>query len=322
MSDETLLQVKNLSTAFEVDDIIIPILKDVTLSIQAGESLGVVGESGSGKSVLAHAIMGLLPANARIYNGEIFYQSQNLLQLDAKRRRQLRGDRMAMIFQEPMTSLNPVYTVGRQVMELIRTHRRVSKKAAFEWSVDIFDKVGIPQPASFANRFPHELSGGMRQRVVIALAIALSPVFLVADEPTTALDVSIQAQILDLIKSLQNKMKMATMLITHDLGVVAGMCRRVLVMYAGQVVETGATADLFSVPKHPYTEALLDSIPKLEQDKEFLETINGMVPHPQRMPAGCRFAPRCQKAMAQCHREEPGVYSFSDQASVKCWLYQ
>ncbi|MBU2513929.1 ABC transporter ATP-binding protein [bacterium] len=322
MSEEILLDIRRLSTAFEVEDVIIPILKDITFRIHSGESLGVVGESGSGKSVLAHAIMGLLPSNAQVYNGEIIYEGRDLLKLNPKKRRQLRGDRMAMIFQEPMTSLNPVYTVGSQVVELIRAHRKISKKEALAWAVDIFEKVGIPQSNDFANRYPHELSGGMRQRVVIALAIALSPVLLLADEPTTALDVSIQAQILELIQSLQDNMKMATMLITHDLGVVAGMCRNVLVMYAGQVVETGETEELFKFPKHPYTKALLKSIPKLDQNTEFLETIKGMVPHPQRMPEGCRFAPRCEVAMDQCHREEPDMHSFSEYAGVKCWLYQ
>jgi len=322
LSEEILLDIRRLSTAFEVEDVIIPILKDITFRIHSGESLGVVGESGSGKSVLAHAIMGLLPSNAQVYNGEIIYEGRDLLKLNPKKRRQLRGDRMAMIFQEPMTSLNPVYTVGSQVVELIRAHRKISKKEALAWAVDIFEKVGIPQSNDFANRYPHELSGGMRQRVVIALAIALSPVLLLADEPTTALDVSIQAQILELIQSLQDNMKMATMLITHDLGVVAGMCRNVLVMYAGQVVETGETEELFKFPKHPYTKALLKSIPKLDQNTEFLETIKGMVPHPQRMPEGCRFAPRCEVAMDQCHREEPDMHSFSEYAGVKCWLYQ
>lgn len=300
---------------------IYPILNDITFNVYQGESLGIVGESGSGKSVLAHTIMGLLPANGQVYRGQILYKKEDLLRIAAKKRQAYRGDQMAMVFQEPMTSLNPVHTVGKQVMELILKHRKISKKEAFDWVVDIFDKVGIPQPDNFAKRYPHELSGGMRQRVVIALAIALSPDLLLADEPTTALDVSIQAQILELISALQETMKMATMLITHDLGVVAGMCQRVLVMYAGQVVESGLTEDLYANPRHPYTSALLDSIPKLDQNTEFLSAIKGVVPHPQRMPKGCRFAPRCDRSFDKCLKEEPELYNFSDNVSARCWLY-
>lgn len=322
MGREKLLEVNHLSTTFEVKDVLIPILKDVNITVYRGESVGIVGESGSGKSVLANSIMGLLPSNGKAIDGQILYKGNNLLKLSPKEYRAYRGDEIAMVFQEPMTSLNPVYTVGKQIVELIRAHRKMSKKEALDMAVEIFEKVGVPQPDEFAGRYPHELSGGMRQRVVIALAIALSPSLLLADEPTTALDVSIQAQILDLIKNLQVNMNMATLLITHDLGVVAGMCERAIVMYAGQVVEKGDTHSLFKHPRHPYTEALLESIPKLEQDTEFLSAIKGTVPHPQRMPVGCRFAPRCHRALEKCHRSEPGFFDVSGNTGARCWLYE
>ena len=322
MPQEKLLDIRNLSTTFDVKDVIVPILKDVNLHVYRGESLGIVGESGSGKSVLAHSIMGLLPSNGQVIDGQVLYQGHDLLQLSPKEYRQYRGNRIAMVFQEPMTSLNPVYTVGWQLAELIRAHRKIPKREALAQVTDIFEKVGIPEPADFAKRYPHELSGGMRQRVVIALAVALSPELLLADEPTTALDVSIQAQILELIKTLQERMQMATILISHDLGVVADMCQRVVVMYAGQVVEKGETNALFEHPNHPYTAALLESIPRLDQSAEFLPVIQGTVPHPQHMPSGCRFAPRCRRAFEKCHSMEPDFYEISEHVGARCWLFQ
>ncbi len=322
MIRDKLLEIRKLSTTFDVKDVLIPILKDININVYSGESLGIVGESGSGKSVLAYSIMGLLPSNGQVIGGQILYRNTDLLKLSTKEYRRFRGNRIAMVFQEPMTSLNPVHTVGRQVVELIRAHRKISKKEALLLAIDMFDKVGIAQPEEFAKCYPHELSGGLRQRVVIALAIALSPSLLLADEPTTALDVSIQAQILELIKKLQMDMHMATLLITHDLGVVAGMCERVVVMYAGQVVEKGDTNSLFENPRHPYTAALLKSIPKLDQDTEMLSAIKGTVPHPERMPAGCRFAPRCDRAFEKCHKEEPNFYELSENVGTRCWLAQ
>ncbi|GED66845.1 dipeptide/oligopeptide/nickel ABC transporter ATP-binding protein [Brevibacillus reuszeri] len=317
-----MLEIKNLQTKFRTDNGEITVLDGVSFQINKGETIGVVGESGCGKSVTSLSIMGLLPRTARITRGEILYKGENLVSYSKDQMRKVRGKEIAMIFQEPMTSLNPVYTIGSQIMELVLNHTDMNKKQAKEHAVQMLKLVGIPRAEEIVDEYPHQLSGGMRQRVMIAMAMSCSPSLLVADEPTTALDVTIQAQILDLMRELQQKSEMTIMLITHDLGVVAEMCDRVVVMYAGQVVEEAEVEKLFETPKHPYTVGLLGSIPDMDVEQEYLFTIGGTVPSPGQMPVGCRFAERCNKAFDKCIAQAPPLFDLSDGTKSRCWLHE
>jgi len=301
-----LLEVRNLRTYFSSERGEVRSVDDVSFSVAAGETLGIVGESGCGKSVTSLSIMRLIPTPpGRYAGGEILFEGKDILSLDKDEMRRLRGNRVSMIYQEPMTSLNPVYTVGDQIAETIELHQKLPRKEAFAKAVEMLALVNIPEPQRRANEFPHQLSGGMRQRVMIAMALACNPQLLIADEPTTALDVTIQAQILDLLRKLREELGMAIVLITHDLGVVAEMCDRVVVMYSGKIVETADVMSLFDNPVHPYTEGLLASIPRIEEDVEELFAIEGSVPSPLDRPPGCAFAGRCRYVFDRCRVEEP-----------------
>lgn len=300
---EPLLTVNHLRTSFATKRGEVRAVDDVSFSLQAGEVLSLVGESGCGKSVTALSILRLVVAPGRVVGGEIRFEGRDLLKLSEAEMRAIRGDDIAMIFQDPLTSLNPVFTVGEQIAEAIRLHRGVSKREAWNQAVEGMRDVAIPAPEARAKTYPHEMSGGMRQRVMIAMALACDPKLLIADEPTTALDVTIQAQILDLLNELRERRKLALLLITHDLGVVANTADRVAVMYAGQIVEEASVRALFANPRHPYTEGLLRAVPKLgsrQAGHARLQTIEGVVPNPLELPPGCRFAPRCVHRQAQC----------------------
>ena len=317
-----LLSVKNLSTDFPVKRGVVHAVEDVSFDIDEGEILAIVGESGSGKSVTSLSVMGLLAEPGHVAGGTMEFEGKNLVTLPEKDYRELRGNEMAMIFQEPMTSLNPVYRVGKQIVEAIRTHEKISKKDANKRAVDLLRKVGIPSPEARVNDYPHQMSGGMRQRVMIAMALACNPKLLIADEPTTALDVTIQAQILDLLRRLRDETGMAVMLITHDLGVVSEVADRVVVMYCGQVVEEAEVRSLFDHPMHPYTLGLLKSIPRLEDDdSRRLYMIKGMVPNPLEMPPGCHFSDRCEHCMEICKTSAPQLVMAGDH-KVRCFLYE
>ena len=317
-----LLSVKNLSTEFPVKKGIVRAVEDVSFDVDQGEILAIVGESGSGKSVTSLSIMGLLAEPGHVAGGSLEFEGKDLATLSEKQYRELRGNDMAMIFQEPMTSLNPVYRVGNQIVEAIRTHEKVSKAEAKDRAVDLLRKVGIPSPEARINDYPHQMSGGMRQRVMIAMALACNPKLLIADEPTTALDVTIQAQILDLLRRLRDDTCMAVLLITHDLGVVSETADRVVVMYCGQVVEEAEVRTLFDHPMHPYTLGLLKSIPRLEDDdSKRLYMIKGMVPNPLEMPPGCHFSDRCDSCMDICRTKVPELVDV-DGHKVRCFLYE
>jgi len=315
------LEIDNLQTKFRTDNGEITVVDGVSFHIQKGETLGVVGESGCGKSVTSLSVMGLLPQTAKISGGEIRFNGNNLVASSPEAMRKIRGKEIAMIFQEPMTSLNPVFTIGSQIVELVRNHTDMNKKSAKRHAVNMLKLVGIPRPEQVVDEYPHQLSGGMRQRVMISMAMSCDPDLLIADEPTTALDVTIQAQILDLMRDLQKKREMTIMLITHDLGVVAEMCDRVVVMYAGQVVEEAPVERLFESPRHPYTNGLLGSMPNLEEDREYLFSIGGTVPSPGNMPIGCRFADRCNKVMPKCREQAPPLLELERTVKCRCWLY-
>jgi oligopeptide/dipeptide ABC transporter ATP-binding protein len=321
--DMALLKVENLRTWFDSDRGPIRAVDGVDFEIGAGRTLGVVGESGSGKSVTALSVMRLVDTPGNIADeSRIFFEGRDLTELDEKTMEGIRGDEISMIFQEPMTSLNPVQRVGEQIAEAVRSHQSVSAKDAAVRAVEMLDLVGISEAPRRANDYPHQMSGGMRQRVMIAIALACNPKLLIADEPTTALDVTIQAQILELMTELRDRLGMAMMLITHDLGVVAEMCDDVVVMYAGRVVESGPVADVFTSPQHPYTEALLQSIPMLGMTQaEPLRVIRGTVPSPLDWPEGCRFEPRCDYAFPKCSEEHPPLFQVGNQHSA-CWLCQ
>lgn len=320
MSDTTTLQVKNLKTVFNTDKGEVIAIDDVSFSIMDGEILGLVGESGSGKSVTSLSIMQLIPnPPGKITEGEIIFKGENLLGKSKEEMRKIRGNGISMIFQEPMTSLNPVYTIGNQLTEAFTVHSKISKKEALNKSIDLLGLVGIPFPEKRMSSYPHQFSGGMRQRVMIAMALAGNPQLLIADEPTTALDVTIQAQILDLIREINKKFNTSVLLVTHDMGVVAQMCDRVCVMYAGKIMEEADTVSIFEKPTHPYTEALLKSIPTLDENNERLNTIEGTIPNPFKMPKGCRFAPRCKYATGKCQEQEPVKTEVSRTQSVYCW---
>jgi peptide/nickel transport system ATP-binding protein len=309
-----------LTTCFKVDGGEFTAVDGVSFSVQAGRTLGIVGESGCGKSVTSLSIMGLLPkGQGRIAGGSIKFDGADLVQLPAAAMRALRGDRMAMIFQEPMTSLNPAFTIGDQLIEAIRCHRDLSQAAARDHAIEMLRKVRIPSPEQRMDAYPHKLSGGMRQRVMIAMALACEPQLLIADEPTTALDVTIQAQVLDLMRSLRADTGAAIMLITHDLGVIAELADEVVVMYAGRVVERASVASLFAEPQHPYTIGLLGSIPKLHLKQARLAAIEGQVPTPMTVMAGCRFAPRCPFAEARCEAAVPPLTELVDAHFAACW---
>lgn len=317
-----LLSVKNLSTEFPVKRGVVRAVEDVSFDVDAGEILAIVGESGSGKSVTSLSVMGLLAEPGHVAGGSMEFEGRDLAKLSEKEYRELRGNDMAMIFQEPMTSLNPVYRVGNQIVEAIRTHEKVSKAQAKERAIDLLRKVGIPSPEARINDYPHQMSGGMRQRVMIAMALACNPKLLIADEPTTALDVTIQAQILDLLRRLRDDTGMAVLLITHDLGVVSETADRVVVMYCGQVVEEAEVRALFDHPMHPYTLGLLKSIPRLEDDDtKRLYMIKGMVPNPLEMPPGCHFSDRCDSCMDICRQQVPNLVDV-DGHKVRCFLYE
>ncbi|MCX5747032.1 MAG: ABC transporter ATP-binding protein [Proteobacteria bacterium] len=315
---EPLLEIRDLVTEFRTDRGMVRAVDGVSFSIPARGTLGVVGESGCGKSVTALSIMRLVSPPGRIASGTIKYAGQDLLTLPPREMRAIRGNRIAMIFQEPMTSLNPVFTVGEQVAEAVRLHQRKSRKDAHAAAIEMFRLVKIPSPETRVDDYPHQLSGGMRQRVMIAMALACKPDLLVADEPTTALDVTIQAQILDLLRELQREMGMAILLITHDLGVVAETCDEVVVMYAGRVVEQAPTQALFGAPRHPYTAGLLRSVPRYDDDhRARLVEIKGMVPALSDLPPGCKFADRCGAVQERCRAEEPALVKLGD-TLVRC----
>ena len=316
-----LLELEELSVGIRSDRGVFSAVEGLSLSINKGEVLGLVGESGCGKSITALAIMGLLAAPAvRVTGGRIRFASQDLLALSDDQRRHLRGDRIGMIFQEPMTSLNPVYTVGDQLVEALRTHRAVARSQAWREAVAMLDKVGIPAAASRAQNYPHELSGGMRQRVMIAMALMCGPELLIADEPTTALDVSTEAQLLDLLLSLRRDFGMAILMITHDLGVVAEMADKVAVMYAGRLVESAPVGELFRAPAHPYTRALLGSMPRLDIETDRLVAIEGTVSPPHARPSGCSFRDRCPKAQPRCADHVPGLDRLAADHEVRCFF--
>ncbi|HWE64568.1 MAG TPA: ABC transporter ATP-binding protein [Chloroflexota bacterium] len=302
-------------------DGVVKAVDGVDMSIAAGKTLGVVGESGCGKSVTSLSIMRLVDAPGWIAGGEIKFENRDLIKLSEEQMRRIRGNQISMIFQEPMTSLNPVFTVGNQVAEAIKVHRKVSDREATARVVELFKMVGIPSPERRVKDYPHNMSGGMRQRVMIAMALALQPKLLIADEPTTALDVTIQAQILELIKDLRERVHTAVLLITHDIGVVAEMADEVIVMYTGKVVEQGDVVSVLKSPKHPYTVGLLNSIPSLGVKDQRLNVIPGTVPSPLNLPKGCTFAPRCPHVMGICHEQEPPLKTLEGGAKVKCWLY-
>ncbi len=315
-----ILQIEDLSVKFFTGDGIVNAVDHVTFSIGKEEVLGLVGESGCGKSVTSLAIMRLLPMPpAKITSGRIIFEKENLLEKPESEMRQIRGNVISMIFQEPMTSLNPVITIGKQISEAIIVHQNVSKDEARKRAIEMLKVVGIPNPEKRYNDYPHQMSGGMRQRVMIAMALSCNPKLLIADEPTTALDVTVQAQILDLMMDLKRKFGMSLLLITHDLGVIAEMCDRVLVMYAGQIVEEAPCMELFDNPLHPYTVGLLKSIPKLEPGKHPLHTIEGNVPNAIEFPSGCRFHPRCDKAIQICRQKAPSLINLSNR-KVRCFL--
>lgn len=316
-----LLTVDRLKTHFYTSEGIIRAVDDVSFKIERGRILGIVGESGCGKSMTAMSIMRLVPSPGKIVGGSINFDGHDLLKLSNEEIRRLRGDRMAMIFQDPMTSLNPVFTIGEQIAEILRTHRGLKKSAALEITESLLQNVGIPDPARRIREYPHQMSGGMRQRVMIAMAISCEPSLIIADEPTTALDVTIQAQILRLLKGLTNSLNTALILISHDLGIIAETADEVGVMYAGKIVEYTTTKELFANPLHPYTIGLLESIPRFGEVKEDrLRTIKGIVPKLSELPEGCKFNPRCKYVMDKCNNAEPELIDTGGGHLVRCWV--
>ncbi|MBS8263084.1 ABC transporter ATP-binding protein [Mesobacillus boroniphilus] len=319
-----LLEVKNLETAFDIDGEFYNAVDKVSFAVKPRQIVGVVGESGCGKSVMSLSVMQLLPKGVgKIRGGEIVFEGVHLEKMSEKEMNKIRGRDISMIFQEPMTSMNPVFTIGFQLQEVLFNHTKISKAEARQKSVALLKSVGISRPEKIVDEYPHQLSGGMRQRVMIAMAIANQPKLLIADEPTTALDVTVQAQILDLLKSIQEVNDMSVIMITHDLGVVAEMCDEVIVMYAGRIVERADVDTLFYNPKHPYTELMMGAIPKMDEEKEELSSIKGIVPSLKNMPAtGCRFANRCPKAMPECTSITPQLGEVEQGHEVACILYE
>jgi oligopeptide/dipeptide ABC transporter ATP-binding protein len=323
--DRTILEVKNLKTYFFTEDGVVKSVDGVDFSVKRGEVMGLVGESGCGKSVTSLSIMRLVGVPGKVLDGEIIFDGRDVLKLSESEMVQIRGNRISMIFQQPQSSLNPVFKVGDQIAEVLNIHRALGRKAGWERAIELLRMVGIPDAERRAQAYPHELSGGMAQRVMIAMALACVPELLIADEPTTALDVTIQAQILDLMRDLRTKMDAAIILITHDLGVVAEMAERVAVMYAGQIVEQTDVRTLFAEPRHPYTQGLIGSIPVLGIVKDKLEVIPGNVPNLINLPPGCRFAPRCkariQHNLTICATQNPELKPITPDHNVRCWLY-
>ena len=317
---QKLLSVKGLKTYFYTDDGVIPAVDGVSFDLDRGGTIGIVGESGCGKSVTSLSVMGLIPQPpGKIEGGEIIFEGRNLLELDEAEMRHIRGNDISMIFQEPMTSLNPVFTVGNQICEAIMLHQGLDKNAAREKAIEMLRLVGIPSPEKRIDDYPHQMSGGMRQRVMIAMALSCNPKLLIADEPTTALDVTIQAQILDLMRELREETGTAIMMITHDLGVIAELVEKVVVMYTGKIVESADTLTIFQEPMHPYTIGLLGSIPRLDGDGSRLQAIPGTVPIPGSFPVGCGFHPRCPFATDLCRAKVPPAFEVSEGHSVACW---
>ena len=318
---EKLLEIYNLKTHFYTEDGVSPAVDGVNLYIRRGETLAVVGESGCGKSVTSLSVMRLVPdPPGRIVDGQILFEGRDLLKITESEMRKIRGNDISMIFQEPMTSLNPIYTIGDQIVETITQHQRLSRRESLDKAVEMLRLVGIPLPDKRVNEYPHQLSGGMRQRVMIAMALSCNPKLLIADEPTTALDVTIQAQILELMRKLKKDLGMAIMLITHDLGVVAEMAKRVVVMYAGKVIEEGDVFSIFRHPLHPYTQGLLQSVPRMDSTLDNLHVIEGVVPNPLKLPAGCRFSPRCPYVLDKCRERQPELEQVAPGRFVACFL--
>ena len=322
IQSEKLLEIKDLCVEFKTVEGTVKAVNHLNYTLHKGEKLGIVGESGSGKSVSSLGIMQLIPnPPGKITEGEILYKGKDLVKVPEKEMQNIRGNEISMIFQEPMTSLNPIIKCGKQIAESLRLHRGLNKKDAMKEAVHMMRAVGIANPEVRAHEYPHQMSGGMRQRVMIAMALACQPQILIADEPTTALDVTIQAQILDLIRDLNKSMNTSVLFITHDLGVISELCDTVIVMYTGHIVEQAPVRDLFKDPKHPYTIGLLSAIPKITKDRPPLSTIEGMVPNPTERIEGCSFWPRCPHATEKCRKTEPPVVHISEERQVRCWLY-
>ena len=313
-----LLDIQHLNIRFLGNGKSVEVVSDLSLSLGRRETLGIVGESGSGKSVTSLATMRLLPSSAQV-GGSILFDGQDLLALSEREMQNIRGNKIAMIFQEPMTSLNPIHTVGKQIAESVLLHSKATKKQAMERALHLLELCGIPDPAQRIREYPHQLSGGMRQRVMIAIALACDPELLIADEPTTALDVTIQAQILELMKAIKKDRDMSIIMITHDLGIVYDFCDRVVVMYTGEVVESAPVKALFDTPLHPYTEGLIGALPRLGETADRLEAIEGMVPDAGDMPQGCHFHPRCKYATDRCRAEHPPLTTRPDGRQVRCF---
>ncbi len=320
---DTLLEIRNLETQFVTSEGVARAVDGVSLHVNRGETLGLVGESGCGKSVTSLSVLRLVPSPPGVIaGGEIIFKGRDLLQLSESEMRDIRGDEISLIFQEPMTALNPVFTVGDQIAEVYRIHRGLSRAEAMQRAIEMMDRVRIPSPEQRAYDYPHQLSGGMRQRVMIAMALACDPDLLIADEPTTALDVTVQAQILALMEDIKQRTGAAVILITHDLGVIAEVADRVAVMYAGRVIEEGTVYDIFENPLHPYTQGLLESIPQLDGPATGnLHTIEGAVPNPMDFPSGCRFHPRCDRCFEPCDKEEPHILEVTPGHCVSCFLH-
>ncbi|MDK2907396.1 MAG: peptide/nickel transport system ATP-binding protein, partial [Petrotoga sp.] len=318
-NSKPILRVDNLHVHFKTEDGIIKAVNGASFDLYPGETLAIVGESGSGKTVTALSTIRLLDENGWIAEGEIQYKDMDVLSLSDNHLRKIRGKEISMIFQEPMTALNPVYTVGEQIMESLELHLKMSEKEGKKRAIDLLRKVGIPEPERRIDQYPHELSGGMRQRAMIAMALACNPSILIADEPTTALDVTIQAQILELMKDLQNEFKMSIIFITHDLGVIAEMADRAIVMYGGEVVESGEIKTIFKRPRHPYTWGLMNSIPRIDKEEERLLSIPGVVPNPLNFPKGCKFSNRCFFADQKCIDEDPNLEEVEPSHFSRCW---
>jgi oligopeptide/dipeptide ABC transporter ATP-binding protein len=320
---EKLLRVKGLKTYFYTQEGVLPAVDGLDFDLEAGETLAVVGESGCGKSVTAFSILRLIPEPpGKIIGGQILYEGKDLLKYSKAEMHTVRGNSISMIFQEPMTSLNPVFTVGSQISGPLTAHQGMTKQQARARAVEMLGLVGLPNPAKCVDHYPHQLSGGMRQRVMTAMALACNPKILIADEPTTALDVTIQAQILRLLMDIKQRLGTAIILITHDLGIVAQTAERVMVMYAGEAVEYAGVKQLYEQPGHPYTVGLLESIPKLREERERLYNIKGTIPSPDQYPGGCRFSPRCQSVMEKCERAKPGLFDAGAGRRVRCWRFE
>jgi len=321
MANKQLLNIKDLTIHYITEDGTVKAVNGIDIQLDEGQTLGLVGETGAGKTTTALGIMRLVPnPPGKIMNGKIEFEGKNLLELSEEEMRMIRGNKISMIFQDPMTSLNPVMTVGEQIAEVIEIHQNVSKQEAMKKAGEMLELVGIP--AARANDYPHQFSGGMKQRVIIAIALACNPKLLIADEPTTALDVTIQAQVLDLMNNLKEEFKTAMILITHDLGVVAEVCDKVAIMYAGEIVETASLQQLFENPRHPYTLGLFGSIPNLEEEVDRLKPIKGLMPDPTDLPKGCKFHPRCPYAKEVCKKHEPKVTEIESGHKVKCLIYE